>query len=316
MSLISCAKLDNVEKKHLDYIPVVDCSDILKSYQIQDVLQGGGQALIYKVRMGGKPFALKIMPTGDAPKSVFNEVMIGCRLNSLVDNNTSKAYLIPVGWILCNTLPEEKYINIPKIFLKGKYYYLVMPWAPYILSTIGNNTASDYDIVCMIFELLYGLVAARFYFKGFAHNDIKAPNIFIDRTENTRTYHMKERNFHIRSKLGAMLADFGQSYATSVNVILYDNKKLNGSYPLPNEFGRSDAPRLIDAFITSFPQSSLIPQLIDLKTSLSIKDQGYQDYETIINTLTNHKLFERLRTEELAEGPNITNMLSWEEVTA
>lgn len=314
MSLWKCSILDDVEDKYLNYIPVLDCTDILKTYQIQAVLQGGGQAFIYKTSRMGHPFALKIMPA-DESKSALGEIMIGCSLGPLVDNNISKAYLVPVGWRKCNILPPEKYLKgVSKMYLKGGYYYLVMPWADYVLSTIKDDIdVSDYDILSMVFELLYGLVVARFYFIGFSHNDIKAANIFVNNTLDARTYQIEGHNFYIKSNLSAVLADFGQSYAIPVNEKLYGNTDLYGEYrPLS---GRNDIPRLIDSFISTFPRSSLVPQLRELKTLLSATDQGYQDYKTIINTLVTHKLFDRLKISKHVTGDNIINMVSWEDAT-
>lgn len=297
-----CARL--YENINPDNIPTYDCDNLMKNYTIIQQFTGGSGAMIYKVAAPGGTKVLKVIP---GTKDSLIEVVVGCQLGQLVNADITDAYLVPEKWVKCNSFSDKlgKMDMMFKHLSKGSYYYMILPLANYTLVTVGNQV-SEYDIVCMVFELLYGLAAARFFFEGFAHSDVKPANIFINKTNTSRIYSIKGKEFVLNSKFNGMLADFGQSYAEIVN------NNLDLEYDLPND-GKGDLRRLIESFVEMYPKSNIIGELKDLMRVLIVNDKGYQDYTTIIDMLATHPLFTQLKqTKPIG---NTKQFVSWEDAT-
>lgn len=168
--------------------------------------------IVYQVKNHAHAqFALKV--TAFVPTTI-HELQVNCQISTtILDPTYSLSFIRLHEWFVCTQPPPQwRLRQPPRIYStiwEQRLLYYLMELADGTLESL-QIPLNEYDIKCMMFELLYALAVGR-KLLSFSHNDIKADNILIKTSPSKRIYTLNGAKYICNTPYLPLFGDFGLS---------------------------------------------------------------------------------------------------------
>lgn len=234
----------------------------------------GGFGVVYEIKTieNGERYALKI---NTLSSFTITELKTDCMLDEIRNLYTDSVIGIK-SWFLCHKPPQYWDLFELPLILKGPWetgktlLYFIMNLAETSLDKL-DIPLSEYDITCILFELLYVLLLFQVKLK-LTHNDIKSDNILFSIVTYGRKYTIQGIEFYVRSPYLPMLSDFGIAQINENNtedianllttIIDFTNEKVEITGAFSDQILQIDD--LLDEGLISVFRSSLFTSRLNL----------------------------------------------------
>lgn len=251
--------------------PIEDenCKNILNSIIFEKAISlTSAFGAVFRVKINHELFALKVI--GDTQLGR-NELKILCTIKKeILDENLTPCFVRCDNWIVCQRIPEVDSFgpsSLENYSREHPHLYFFLNVADYSLYGFPYEM-TQYEIKCIIFELLYALYVARKVLK-FQHSNVTRDNILILEINIDRVYTIGSNKFRSSSKYLPLWIDFNTSSINEMN----SSDESNDVHEIIDLFGHfiNEKVDLSDSFVSAFED-------LALKTE---KDKGRYDITSL-----------------------------------